>query len=128
MILRKSMALLGIGSARIDLILQKEAYRPGEVVYGYFSIDGGSIEQKLKRIDCNLVLTDKAAGIEKVIDTKITLTSKLINSEELYTLPFTFQLPVSISASTDEVSYHFQTKLHFDEGVTSQDQDIIQIL
>jgi len=122
------MALLGIGSARIDLILQKEAYRPGEVVYGDFSINGGSIEQKLKRIDCNLVWTDKAAGIEKVIDTKIILTSKLIHSEELYTLPFTFQLPASISASTNEVSYRFQTKLHFNEGVTSQDQDIIQIL
>jgi len=122
------MALLGIGSARIDLILQKEAYRPSEVVYGDFSINGGSIEQKLKRIDCNLVLTDKAAGIEKVIDTKIILTSKLINSEEIYILPFTFQLPASISASTDEVSYRFQTKLHFNEGVTSQDQDIIQIL
>ncbi|USK69865.1 sporulation protein [Peribacillus asahii] len=128
MILRKSMALLGVGSARIDLILQKEAYRLGEVVYGDFSINGGSIEQKLKRIDCNLVLTDKAAGIEKVIDTKIILTSKLINSEELYTLPFTFQLPASISVSTDEISYRFQTKLHFNEGVTSQDQDIIQIL
>ena len=122
------MALLGIGSARIDLILQKEAYRPSEVVYGDFSINGGSIEQKLKRIDCNLVWTDKAAGIEKVIDTKIILTSKLIHSEELYTLPFTFQLPASISASTNEVSYRFQTKLHFNEGVTSQDQDIIQIL
>ncbi|AZV45149.1 sporulation protein [Peribacillus asahii] len=128
MILRKSMALLGIGSARIDLILQKEAHRPGEVVYGYFSINGGSIEQKLKRIDCNLVLTDKAAGIEKVIDTKIILTSKLVNSEELYTLPFTFRIPASIGASTDEISYRFQTKLHFNEGVTSQDQDIIQIL
>lgn len=128
MLLRKYMALLGVGSAKIDLILQKEEYRPGEVVYGHFSIEGGNIEQKLKRIDCDLVLTDKAAGIEKVIDTNTILTSTQIHSEELYQLSFVFHLPVSLSPTTDRLSYRFQTKLIFNEGVTSQDQDIIKII
>lgn len=128
MILRKYMALLGIGSAKIDLVLEKDAYQPGEAVNGYFSIAGGSIEQKLKRIDCDLVLTDKAAGIEKVLDTSTILTSTQIYSEELYNLSFAFQLPESMVVSTNELSYRFQTKLIFNEGVTSQDQDIIQII
>lgn len=122
------MALLGIGSAKIDLILQKEVYRTGDVVYGHFSIKGGSIEQKLKRIDCDLVLTDKIAGVEKVIDTTTILTSTQIDSEELHNIPFSFQLPASMLASTDDISYRFQTKLIFNEGVTSQDQDRIQII
>ena len=128
MLLRKYMALLGVGSAKIDLILQNEVYRPGEVVNGHFSIEGGNIEQKLKRIDCDLVLTDKAADIEKVIDTKTILTSMQIHSEELYELSFVFRLPESIVPSTDTISYRFQTKLIFNEGVTSQDQDMIKIV
>ena len=122
------MALIGIGSAKIDLILQKEMYKPGEYVYGSFSIKGGTIEQKLKRIDCHLVLTDKAAGIEKVIGTTTILSSTQIETEEVHNLSFAFHLPASIPFSTDELSYHFQTKLIFDEGVTSQDQDVIQII
>ena len=128
MILRKYMALLGIGSAEIDLILERELYRPGEVVYGHFSIKGGSIEQKLKRIDCDLVLTDKVAGIEKVMDTETILTSTQIDSEELHNIPFSFRLPESMLASTDHISYRFLTRLIFNEGVTSQDQDRIQII
>ena len=127
-LLRKYMALLGVGSAKIDLILQKDVYRPGEVVNGHFSIEGGNIEQKLKRIDCDLVLMDKAADIEKVMDTKTILTSTQIDSEELYELSFVFQLPESMVPSSDTLSYRFQTKLIFNEGVTSQDQDLIEII
>lgn len=122
------MALLGVGSAKIDLILQNEVYKPGEVVHGHFSIEGGNIEQKLKRVDCDLVLTDKAADIEKVIDTKSVVTSMQIHSEELYELSFVFELPGSLVPSTDKISYRFQTKLIFEEGVTSLDQDMIKIV
>lgn len=122
------MALLGVGSAKIDLILQKDMYSPGGIVNGHFSIEGGNIEQKLKRIDCDLVLTELATGAEKVIDTKTILTSTQIQSEELYELPFVFQLPESMIPSTNQVSYHFQTKLIFNEGVMSLDQDRIEVI
>lgn len=128
LILRKYMSLLGIGSAKIDLILEKEIYKAGDLVRGYFSIEGGTIEQKLKRVECDLLLTDHAAGVEKVIDTTTILTARSINSEEAYNLPFCFKLPAALTASTDELSYRFQTRLVFDEGVTSQDQDIIQVI
>ena len=48
MILRKYMALIGIGSAKIDLILEKVSYKPGEQVKGYFMVKGGTIEQQLR--------------------------------------------------------------------------------
>ena len=127
MLLRKYMAQLGIGSARIDLQLEKDEYKPGESVYGNFSIEGGIIQQKLKRIDCHLILTDQVAKIDQVMGTAIILTSKQIDSEEMHNFPFNFQLPASLQPSSDELAYHFQTELIFDEGVTSQDQDKIQI-
>ncbi|WP_269052229.1 sporulation protein [Sporosarcina sp. G11-34] len=126
--LRKYMSLLGIGSAQIDLILQKETYKFGDSVHGYFLIKGGTIEQQIKRIDCDLIMSDCTALVEKVIDTTTILTSRLIHTEELNKISFAFQLPVCVPVSSHEVSYHFKTRLTFSKGVVSRDQDIIQII
>lgn len=128
MILRKYMSLLGIGSAQIDLILEKEIYRPGESVSGYFLIKGGTIEQQIKRIDCDLVMKDQILDKETVIDTVAILSTSLIESEKLNKIGFTFQLPDSLAASTDKISYQFVTWLTFNKGVESRDLDIIQIV
>ncbi|HZH58582.1 MAG TPA: sporulation protein [Metabacillus sp.] len=128
MLLRKYMSLLGVGSAVIDLILSKDTYRRGELINGYFHLKGGTIEQQLKRIDSDLVLIDKATNTEKVIDTATILSSKLINPEEDSKVTFTFKLPENIPVSTDSISYRFKTRLTFNEGVESKDQDLIQII
>ncbi|MCP3738223.1 sporulation protein [Rossellomorea sp. BNER] len=128
MILRKYMSIIGIGAAKIDLVLPQKAYRIGECLQGYFLIKGGVIEQKLKRIECDLVMVDQSTGIEKVMDTTNILTSKFINSEETNKLSFKYRLPSDIPLSTKEISYHFKTKLFFNEGVDSSDQDVIEII
>jgi sporulation-control protein len=129
MILRKYMSMLGIGSARIDLILPKESFSPGEYINGYFLVKGGTIEQQLKRIDCDLIMTNPITGIEKVVDSTMVLTSKLIESEESNKVSFTFKLRKDLPYSTEEQIYHFKTKLTFHEGgIESKDQDIIQII
>lgn len=128
MILRKTMSLLGIGSAKIDLILPKEMYRPGEPIYGYFLVNGGIVEQKIKRIDCDLIMVDQTTGLEKIMDSVTILSSTLISSEELNKIPFVFKVPTSVQASTEEITYHFKTQLTFDKGVESKDQDMIQII
>ncbi|RBW68795.1 sporulation protein [Bacillus taeanensis] len=127
MILRKAMSLLGIGSAKIDLILEKERFHPGEDVHGYFLLKGGTIEQQLKRIDCDLVMVDKKTGIEEILDSATILTSKLIEADEENKLPFTFKIPDTIQGSNPNVSYRFNTKLTFNQGVESLDEDVIHI-
>ncbi|NEU32052.1 sporulation protein [bacterium LRH843] len=128
MILRKYMSLLGIGSARIDLILSKDTYKTGEHINGYYLINGGTIEQQIKRIDCELIQMDHSKGIEKMIDTQTISTTKLIESDELYKISFSFKLPTTLTVSTDKISYRFNTKLTFNEGVESRDEDIIYII
>ncbi len=128
MLLRKYMALLGIGSAQIDLILEKDTYQPGEQVIGYFLIKGGTILQELKRIDCDLVKVDEKKGSEEIIDSATILTTKSIEAEDINKIPFTFQLPDSAQKSTGTISYRFKTRLAFKQGVESLDQDAIQII
>jgi sporulation-control protein len=128
MLLRKYMSLVGIGSAQIDLILEKETYEPGETVRGTFHIKGGTIEQKLKRIECDLVKVDLLLELEEVIHTATILTTSTIEPNAGNQLPFTFTLPESIGPSTDIQKYRFTTRLHFTQGVASVDQDSISIV
>jgi sporulation-control protein len=128
MILRKYMSLLGVGSATIDLILPKETYHPGEFIKGIFKIKGGTVDQQIRRVECDLLMMDLTNGNEKVIDTTTILTSKLIESEESNELSFTFKLPDHMPISSEERSYRFKTRLTFNEGVESKDQDIIRII
>lgn len=122
------MSLLGVGSARIDLILPKQAYNPGESIKGYFNIIGGTVEQQINRIDSDLVMINQLTCAEKVIDSTTILTKKLIHSAEENQFSFTFKIPIDVPVSSDEISYRFHTKLTFDKGVESRDQDFISII
>ncbi|MET1014413.1 MAG: sporulation protein [Paenisporosarcina sp.] len=129
MLLRKYMALLGVGSAQIDLILEKDKYRPGELVKGYFLVKGGLIEQKLNRIDCDLMMSydERQDKKERLVDSITIYTSKIIESATTNHIPFTFQLPHSVE-SAREFSYRFKSRLTFKQGIESIDHDAIQIL
>ncbi|EDL65874.1 sporulation control protein [Bacillus sp. SG-1] len=127
LILRKYMSLIGIGSAKIDLQLPKKSYCAGEAVKGLFLIEGGTIEQQLNRIDCDLVRIDKRSKSEQVIESATVLTSTIIAAEEKSERDFIFRLPENLLATTDTVFYQFKTRLTFNEGVESSDQDVINI-
>lgn len=129
MILRKYMAILGIGSAQIDLILEKDTYKPGEQVKGYFLVKGGLIEQQLKRIECDLVMFDEGNHIknELVVDSMTILTTMHIESDTSNQITFSFHIPQSINTSCS-VSYRFKTRLVFKQGMESHDHDVISIV
>ena len=122
------MALLGIGSAQIDLVLEKETYRAGEEVKGYFLIKGGTTLQQLKRIDCDLVLIDSEEKSKEIVDSITILTTNCIPADAINKIPFTFKLPNSTPASSSSLTYRFNTRLAFKEGVESFDQDAIRIV
>lgn len=128
MLLRKYMSLLGVGSAQIDLILEKDVLKPGDSVNGYFFIKGGTIDQELKQIDCDLVMVDERTGIEKVIDTTTIQIMTRIESEEADKVPFSFELPLDVPVTTKDISYHFKTKLTFEQGVESWDEDMVKVI
>ena len=129
MILRKYMAMLGVGSAQIDLILEKDTYRPGEQVKGHFVVKGGLIEQQLKRIECDLILTKKESRQENasVVDSLTIFTTKTIESDTYNHIPFSFRLPDFMDVNCN-MSYRFKSRLSFHQGVESLDHDEIRIL
>ncbi|MCM3405376.1 sporulation protein [Cytobacillus oceanisediminis] len=65
-------------------MLEKETYRAGEQVKGYFLIKGGTILQQLKRIDCDLVLMDREEKNEEIVDSVTILTTKCIQADAIF--------------------------------------------
>ncbi|WP_419095809.1 sporulation protein [Halalkalibacter suaedae] len=127
-LIKKYLSRLGVGSAKVDLILPKKTYRPGENIKGCLKIIGGTIQQQVSRIDSDLVLINQTKGTEKVVGFKTILSKRQINSTEEHEILFAFKVPPEVPVSSDEISYRFDTKLTFNKGVESMDCDIIKIL
>lgn len=128
MLLRKYMSLMGVGSAQIDLVLEKDVLKPGESVNGQFLIKGGTIDQHLKQIDCALVMVNEKTGAEETIDNTTIEVQTRIQSDEDDSVPFSFKLPADVPVSSKAISYHFKTKLTFEQGVESWDEDMIKVV
>ncbi|PLR76625.1 sporulation protein [Bacillus sp. V3-13] len=126
--LRKYLSKFGVGCAAIDLKLPKTNYEPGEYIAGHFLIKGGAVEQKIKRIECDLIMVDGMDETEKIIDSTTILSSKFIRPQETSQVSFSYQLPETIENSSSLRSYRFTTKMIFNEGVKSIDHDDIEII
>lgn len=122
------MSRMGIGSATIDLMLNDVSYRIGECIKGEYIIKGGTIEQKIKRIESDLVqIRNKDEDQVKLIVNNSILSSTTIFSEEERVISFSCALPADLPESDKNTSYRFITRLIFDNGVNSIDHDEIII-
>ncbi|KAA0544973.1 sporulation protein [Bacillus sp. BGMRC 2118] len=122
------MSLLGIGSARVDLVLEREDVRLGDSIRGHFSINGGTVEQQIKRIECDLLKIDVTNETEEVVDSTTILSESCIESDVCKNIPFSFYISPSLVPTGQGISYRFKTRLVFQEGVMSLDQDLIKLL
>ncbi|MEL3971466.1 sporulation protein [Rossellomorea oryzaecorticis] len=127
MLLRKYVSMFGIGSAKIDLVLPKTAFQPGELLNGYFILEGGIVKQNLRRIDCDLVMVDKNST-EKIIDSTTIYKTEELEPDETNKLNFVYRIPKTLQANGKGIRYLFKTKLTFDKGVESLDEDWITVV
>lgn len=127
LILRKSLLLLGIGSAQIDLILPKNTYKSGECINGYFLIKGGTLTQRIRRIECDLIMDTHSTEMEEILKTSTILSTREINSGESNEIPFNFCLPILKEPYKRGVSYRLKTRLILDKGIIGKDDDWILI-
>lgn len=128
--LKKFMAKLGVGSAKVDLVLKKQEASLGEVIEGEFRVEGGTVEQQVNHVgvDLNLKIRVKDRDFSKTISSIPITSSFTIHPNEKKILPFTYQLPLNLPVSRGGVSYHFATRLDIAAGIDNLDHDPIQVL
>ena len=128
--LKKFMAKLGVGAAKIDLVLNQQHYELGDVVQGCFRIQGGSVAQHINRIDVDFEIQIRVR--DRVIThtiARIPVSDAFeIQPNEQKELPFSHHLPLSMPISRGGVSYTFNTRLDIASGVDGADYDRLMIM
>jgi sporulation-control protein len=121
------MCRFGIGTTKIDLVLNKKEFRPGDVIKGEYELTGGRVEQKLKRIETDLLQYDEITDRSSILHQNTILSSSTMKANEQRTIHFSCRLSDAFPPSSETVSYKFVTRLVFDDGVNSVDHDEFQI-
>ncbi|MEW6573056.1 MAG: sporulation protein, partial [Bacillota bacterium] len=54
--LKKFLSSIGIGSARVDLILPQDTYRAGDKITGTVRIESGKVDQEVNKVYLQLLV------------------------------------------------------------------------
>ncbi|MBA4601778.1 sporulation protein [Thermoactinomyces sp. AMNI-1] len=125
MMFKTLLAKMGKGGAQIDLVLEQDHVRLGDPVKGKLVIRGGIIEQKIKKIDIDLMIHIRIG--QRVYSHSIAQfpfhSPFLVHPSEVVTFPFSYQLPSNLLVSGYTVSYQFITHLDIVAGTNYTDTD-----
>lgn len=126
---KKMMAKIGIGSAKVDLVLHGNEFALGEKIEGELVIEGGAVEQSINKIEVDFVLSvcTKKQEYKQVVTRIPVANSFIIKSSEKRVLPFHFELPEDLLVSSQMITYSFVTNLDIAAGMDKLDHDNIRV-
>ncbi|UOE76185.1 sporulation protein [Parageobacillus thermoglucosidasius] len=127
---KKLLSKLGVGAAKVDLVLHHPRVRVGEQLKGEFLIEGGTVEQHIRKLEVELQLMVQADGkaYQRTVAVIPVSSSFTIHPGERKALPFSYVLPLHLPITRPRVRYAFVTRLDIADGVDAFDQDAIDIL
>lgn len=128
---KKLAASAGIGSAKVDTVLEKDAYLPGEEIRGTVSVKGGNVEQQIRYIE--VLLSAKYAVVKDDKKEWKTATIKSHRVTEAFTISpgeerhfsFSFNLPLDTPISMKAAGVFLFTDLDIQGGIDKTDNDPI---
>ncbi|WP_404451290.1 sporulation protein [Virgibacillus necropolis] len=131
--LKKWLASVGIGNAKVDTQLENEYLVPGEEVRGKVVIQGGNAEQEIDQINL-FVMTE---AIREVNDSKVHEKVKLdsftvgnsftIDAGENKELDFQFTLPIHTPPTIGKTKVWIQTGVDVPNAIDPNDRDYINV-
>ncbi|WP_167449542.1 sporulation protein [Halobacillus trueperi] len=126
--LAKLFNWFGPGLPKVDLVLSKTEYVPGEKVTGSFHLIGGLNQQTIQRLECDLI--KKRPGEKPSLLQPVTtvLMNRELDPKEESEYPFHFVLPEALDLDERETTYLLQTKLVLKNDVKTSDTDEIHIV
>ncbi|WP_044640226.1 sporulation protein [Risungbinella massiliensis] len=133
--LKKFLASIGVGNAKIDLMLDQSQLTMGETITGHIHVIGGDVEQKVDGLSVGFRVASRYSNgdqtvhvDEKVADIPITRDQFVLQPREQREYPFHFTCPHGIPVSSVTTGYYFQTSLEIDFGVDAKDRDYVTVL
>ncbi|WP_164491819.1 sporulation protein [Staphylospora marina] len=133
--LKRFLASLGIGAAKIDLILDKHHIVMGEEVTGKIILKGGEVEQKVDGLNVHLRLSSKYKKGDHTLPVNETVAtvpvfreSFIVSPGESKEFPFSFTCPKYLPVSSLNTRYYFQTELDIQQGLDAKDIDAVAVI
>ncbi|WP_270169022.1 sporulation protein [Paenibacillus sp. SYP-B4298] len=130
---KRMLASVGIGAARVNLMLHDSSVSAGGTLTGVVSIQGGDVDQQVDDVYAYLKThyvkerNDSKVNVEHTI-TKYQLTGKLnVAAGQTYELPVSLQLPPTTPVTWGRVPVWIQTGLDIKNAFDPEDQDRIQV-
>ncbi|WP_077622284.1 sporulation protein [Sediminibacillus massiliensis] len=126
--IKRLLNYLRIGSPKVDLLLNTKELEPGEKVTGTFLLKSGWFEQKISRLECDLVRHYSSERPEVIEPVKTVLMSHSFPPNSQKSIAFQYRLPVDLPPSSDQVMYQLKTKLVMTDDIHSFDHDEIVVV
>ena len=127
------LAGIGIGSARLDTLLERSSYFPGEEIRGVVRIKGGQLAQRIDRI----YLSVMTYYVREVNDHKVNTSTSIakikvsepmeIQPNEERDVPFAFYLPGSTPLTLGRSTVWIKTTADIEAAVDPTDEDRIEV-
>lgn len=131
---KKFLSRIGIGSAKIDLVLDRDVVVMGETVNGKIFVKGGEVEQQIGEISVDLKVKssykkgDHTLGVNERVASYKAVDGFVIGSGEEKEFEISFEIPELIPVSSINTKYHLLTNLDISEALDSKDYDYITVL
>lgn|GEM_PF-2423865 len=134
MVFKSFLASLGMGAAKIDLMLSSDQITMGENVDGKIVMTGGNVEQKIEGLFVDFKLSSRFSKGDQTIFVNETIQRVNIFKDQFVVepgqtmeFPFSFQCPEYLPVSSVNTRYYFQTNLEIKAGIDSKDRDFIVV-
>ena len=140
---KKMFASVGIGSAKVDTVVETENIFPSGEIEGYIDIKGGSTPQKIDEIYLNVFAkytkeytVEDERGEEEEHESKIShciqkykiSINREVQEKEHFSVPFSFTLIPSAPISTANFPLWIHTGLDIKMAIDPTDKDYLDVI
>lgn len=141
--IKRMLSSVGIGSAKIDTILETEQFAPGDIIEGIVEITGGKTAQQIDGLYFSVNSTYKdeieiGAGEREDEEVEVTQSAMLdkfklsdafvIEPGEEKNIPFSFQLPLDTPLTLGKTKVWIHTGLDIKRAIDPGDEDYIEVV
>lgn len=127
------MRAAGVGTARVDTVLDTPTASPGGQITGHVVITGGTGDQTFKGIRLDLLCScfmkiDEMRMRKEAVFATVTLDSVSVAAGKVQKVPFTISVPDDAPACLKKTKIVLRTTLDASYGVDVTDTDGVEIL
>ncbi len=128
------LASVGVGSAKLDTVLDKSAYAQGEEIRGAVRLQGGNLEQRIDGIEVSVMTTytreinDRPIQQTAVVARYRVADAVTVQPQERRELPFSIILPAGVPISIGSGQVWIKTVADIQAAVDPTDEDSIHVI